>query len=104
MDFRCGMNNLFVHLCKIKHIWNEFCLLFGFKESNHSNNSTSAKAILKRGLSNFREYRLVFSVGQRNHKPAPLHIPEVTQACNATLICCFVLWGEGNSFHRLSVN
>jgi hypothetical protein len=45
-----------------------------------------------------------FSIGQRNHKPVPLHIPEITQACNSTLICCFVLQREGNSFHRLSVN
>lgn len=50
MDFRCGMNNLFVHSCKIKHIWNEFCLLFGFKPLNHASNSTSAEAILKRGI------------------------------------------------------
>lgn len=49
MDFRCGMNNLFVHSCKIKHIWDKFCLLFGFKELNCASNLASAQAILTKG-------------------------------------------------------
>lgn len=105
MNFRCGVNYLLVHSCKIKHIWDKFCLLSGFKEWNCARNSTSAKAILTKGqLVDFREYSLRLSAGERNNEPVPVHIPEVTQACNSTLISFVILWGERNSFLRLSVN
>lgn len=105
MNFRCCMNYLFVHSCKIKHIWDTFCLLFGFKEWNCAKNSTSAKAILTKGkLVDFRDYSLKLSAGKRNNEPIPVHIPEVIQACNSTLIFFSLLRGKGNSFHRLSVN
>lgn len=56
-------------------------------------------------LVDFREYSLRLSAGEGNNEPVPVHIPEVTQACNSTLICfLLLLWGEGNSFHRLSDN
>lgn len=56
-------------------------------------------------LVDFKDCSLKFSAGERNNEPVPVHIPEVTQACNSTLTCFFLLLcGEENSFHRLSVN
>lgn len=52
----------------------------------------------------FRDSSLTFSSGERDNE-YPVHTPEVTQTCNSTIICFFLLlWGEENSFCRLSVN
>ena len=49
----------------------------------------------------FRDSSLKFSSGER-YNEYPVHISEVTQACNSTLICFFLLlWGKENSFCRL---
>ena len=39
----------------------------------------------------FRDSSLKFSSGERDEYP--VHIPEVTQACNSTLICFFCFYG-----------
>lgn len=52
-------------------------------------------------LIDFREQSLRLSAGERKNEPVSVHIPEVTQACNSTLICFFLfLQREGNSFHK----
>lgn len=95
MNFRCGVNYLFVHSCKNQtHLGQILFTLVSKNKIVPVIQQVQRQSLQMGQFVDFREESPTLSVGERNNELVPVHIPEITQAYKSTLICSFCFYEE----------